>query len=172
MADLKPQATPEKSENNSNNISQSPAKEIAMFNFEWKSEPQDKAKIATSPEKQFSFTLDPQLAASFATLSVSPTNSPITTENIKPADPLPPFDKPQEFKICLIGDEQVGKTAYIDKILGGQYKREYEATKQLEVRDVTLETNRGPITFHVWDVAGKDDGLGKYRHISFSILCS
>jgi GTP-binding nuclear protein Ran len=164
MADPKPKPTPEKSENKSNNMSQSPAKEIALFNFEWKSEPQDKAKIV-SPEKPFSFTLDPQLAASMATLSVSPTKSPSKPEDIKPADPPPPFDKPKEFKICLIGDEQVGKTCYIDRILGGQYKRDYEATKQLEVRDVNLETNRGPITFHVWDIAGKDDGLGDAYYI-------
>eukprot|EP00029_Vermamoeba_vermiformis_P010487 TRINITY_DN5508_c0_g1_i1.p1 TRINITY_DN5508_c0_g1~~TRINITY_DN5508_c0_g1_i1.p1 ORF type:complete len:290 (-),score=42.63 TRINITY_DN5508_c0_g1_i1:70-939(-) len=160
MADPKPESTPEKSENKSSHISQSPAKEIALFNFEWKSEPQDKAKNASEPEKPFSFTLDPQLAASIATLSISPTKSTINSEQIKPADPLPPFDKPQQFKICLIGDEQVGKTCYIDRILGEPFKRDYEATKQLQVRDVTLETNRGPITFHVWDVAGKDDGLG------------
>jgi len=153
------QSAPKKSENNAENINQSPAKEIALFNYEWKSEPEDKTKHVTSPEKPFNFTLDPQLAASMATLSVS-TNSPVRFDNVKTADPLPPFAKPQEFKICLIGDEQVGKTSYIDRILGDKFNREYEATKQVQVRDVTLETNRGPINFHVWDVAGKNDGLG------------
>lgn len=69
---------------------------------------------------------------------------------------------PMGYKIVLIGDGGVGKTAFAKRHATGEFSEGYLATVGVEVRPLVFETNYGPITFSIWDTAGqkKFNGLG------------
>ena len=82
-----------------------------------------------------------------------------------PAPPPPPAraqvkasasPPPNRFKLLLVGDGGVGKTALVRKLLTGEFEREYVPTIGGTVRPLTFETTRGNVTFNVWDVAGQE----------------
>lgn len=55
------------------------------------------------------------------------------------------------FNIALIGPPQVGKTAYMHKLLTGYFLQLYWPTKDVDVRKITFDTSHGPVKFSVWD---------------------
>lgn len=67
-------------------------------------------------------------------------------------------------KIVLIGDGCTGKTTYFNDIIHYQdpeyaMTRKYIATEYLtaqDIKEVTLPTNQGDISFHLWDTAGQE----------------
>jgi len=62
----------------------------------------------------------------------------------------------KKFKLVLLGDGAVGKTAYIRKLMSDDFIRHYCATLGVEVRCLDFLTNRGHIKFNVWDCAGQE----------------
>ena len=68
---------------------------------------------------------------------------------------VPPRD-PNKFKLILVGDGGVGKTALVHKLLTGSFKHEYVATLGVEVRCLDFHTNRGVLKFNCWDTAGQE----------------
>ena len=72
-----------------------------------------------------------------------------------PAVVVPPRD-PNKFKLILVGDGGVGKTALVHKLLTGSFKHEYVATLGVEVRCLDFHTNRGVLKFNCWDTAGQE----------------
>lgn len=55
-----------------------------------------------------------------------------------------------------MGDGGVGKTTFVKRHLTGEFEKKYVATLGVEVHPLAFTTNRGPITFNVWDTAGQE----------------
>ena len=83
---------------------------------------------------------------------------------------FPPMSGPMTFKVCLIGNGQVGKTSFMKRQILDDFSDTYIPTIGVEVRPITFHTSRGPITFNVWDCAGQElygglrDGYYIYSH--------
>jgi len=60
------------------------------------------------------------------------------------------------FKLVLVGDGGVGKTTFVKRHMTGEFEKKYVATLGVEVHPLAFTTNRGPITFTVWDTAGQE----------------
>ncbi|KAI6208560.1 GTP-binding nuclear protein Ran [Aphelenchoides besseyi] len=60
------------------------------------------------------------------------------------------------FKLVLVGDRGVGKTAFVERHLTGVLKEQQAATQGAEVHQLTFNTTRGQVRFEVWDVAGQE----------------
>lgn len=60
------------------------------------------------------------------------------------------------FKLILVGDGGVGKTTFVKRHLTGEFEKKYIATLGVEVHPLKFFTNRGPITFNIWDTAGQE----------------
>jgi GTP-binding nuclear protein Ran len=56
----------------------------------------------------------------------------------------------------LVGDGGVGKTTFVKRHKTGEFEKKYIATIGVEVHPMTFYTNRGPLTFNVWDTAGQE----------------
>lgn len=65
----------------------------------------------------------------------------------------------QTFKIVLVGDGGVGKTAYINRLRTGDFEKKYNPTIGLEVAPLHLRTNKGDLILNIWDCAGQSRGL-------------
>jgi len=65
-------------------------------------------------------------------------------------------ENPVTFKLVLVGDGGVGKTTFVKRHLTGEFEKKYVATLGVEVHPLGFTTNRGPITFNVWDTAGQE----------------
>lgn len=59
------------------------------------------------------------------------------------------------FKIVLIGDGGVGKTTYIRRLLGDDFKMPYTATFGAEVHPIVLSAPHNGVVFNVWDTSGQ-----------------
>uniref|UniRef100_A0A146ZDI6 GTP-binding nuclear protein Ran n=1 Tax=Fundulus heteroclitus TaxID=8078 RepID=A0A146ZDI6_FUNHE len=59
-------------------------------------------------------------------------------------------------KMLLVGDGGVGKTTFVKRHLTGEFEKRYVATLGVEVHPLKFNTNRGKITFNVWDTAGQE----------------
>ncbi|XP_048773519.1 GTP-binding nuclear protein Ran-like [Ostrea edulis] len=64
------------------------------------------------------------------------------------------------FKLILLGDGGIGKTAFVKKHVIGEFKRNYVPTIGAEVHPLKFYTTRGEIIFDVWDTAGLDKFAG------------
>jgi len=60
------------------------------------------------------------------------------------------------FKICLVGDSQVGKTTFIKRHKTGEFEKKYVTTFGVEVHPLDFCTNYGVVRFNVWDTAGQE----------------
>lgn len=60
------------------------------------------------------------------------------------------------YKIVIVGDGAVGKSTYLKRHIEGDFNKEYRATIGVEVHPVKFLTNKGDITFNVWDIAGQE----------------
>lgn len=72
------------------------------------------------------------------------------------------------FKIVLVGNSAVGKTAFIERHISGKFVSEYTPTIGVDVRQLVFKTNYGYVNFDVWDCAGKKEfeGLGDGYYIN------
>ncbi|WP_163013157.1 GTP-binding protein [Streptomyces fungicidicus] len=62
------------------------------------------------------------------------------------------------YKVVLIGDSKVGKTALAKRLLSDEFVSEYGPTTGCEVSRLPLETTEGRIVLEIWDVGGHDAG--------------
>ena len=67
-----------------------------------------------------------------------------------------PVTDKNKFKLILVGDGGVGKTALVHKLLTGSFEHEYVATLGAQEREVKFETTKGKISFNIWDLAGQE----------------
>ena len=64
------------------------------------------------------------------------------------------------FKIVLVGDSQVGKTTWIYRNMEDKFNDKYSASVGRSINQLVFQTNRGPICFQVWDIAGDERRCG------------
>ena len=71
------------------------------------------------------------------------------------------------YKICVIGDGSVGKTAWAKKLANEELVEDYVPTWGVELYPVTVKTNYGPRTLNIWDTAGdkEHEGLGEGNYL-------
>ena len=118
---------------------------------------------------------------SFAYVSsalASPSEAPITGAAVfqtPPSTPFPTFGATQgsslaqkvkpaaalsqeapSYKLILVGDGAVGKTAFVKRHKTGEYEKKYIATIGVEVTPIQFLTKKGPIAFNIWDTAGQE----------------
>ena len=58
--------------------------------------------------------------------------------------------------IALIGSAGVGKTSYINRLITGEFSQKNNPTMKTETRSIEYNSNKGPITFNIFDIDGKD----------------
>jgi small GTP-binding protein len=68
----------------------------------------------------------------------------------------------KSYKVCLIGGENTGKTTFVSRRRGNEFKEDYQPTMGVDVQTITLETNLGTYVLRIWDTAGQKrfEGLG------------
>jgi len=64
------------------------------------------------------------------------------------------------FKIVICGESGVGKTAYVRKLLTGEFERTHVSTLGVEVHPLVVKTNIGTLVFALWDLAGRAEFRG------------
>jgi GTP-binding nuclear protein Ran len=69
---------------------------------------------------------------------------------------LPIGETIPNYKVCLLGDGAVGKTAFVNKLSSGKFDKNYTATIGVAITPLIFETNRGPMKITVWDTAGQE----------------
>ncbi|EQC31609.1 GTP-binding nuclear protein Ran [Saprolegnia diclina VS20] len=67
-----------------------------------------------------------------------------------------------EFKLLLVGDSGVGKSALLQRHLTGKFKEAYTATPNTEAHTLRFETIFGPLRLNCSDIAGQS-----YRDSSY-----
>jgi Ras-related protein Rab-1A len=60
------------------------------------------------------------------------------------------------FRICLIGDVNVGKTSLLTRFCDHSFKETYYSTIGVDFRVVTLKYNNSILKLHIWDTAGQE----------------
>jgi len=80
----------------------------------------------------------------------------------KPKIPKNPLPVIAEYKMVIIGEGGVGKTALARRILGEEFEKKYIATMGAEMSSLNVLTNFGLIKFSIWDTAGQEK-LGGLR---------
>lgn len=60
------------------------------------------------------------------------------------------------FRICLLGDSNVGKTSILTSYCDGVFKAKYSNTIGVDFRVVTLKYNETIAKVHIWDTAGQE----------------
>ncbi len=58
-----------------------------------------------------------------------------------------------QFKIVFLGDDEVGKTTFMNRHLTGIFTKEYTPTLGVEVNYIEFNTNYGMLRFNTWDTA-------------------
>lgn len=64
------------------------------------------------------------------------------------------------YKICLIGDAQTGKSAFLVRHIYGEFLARYHPTMGVEVHPLNFLTNYGKYTLNIWDCAGDERFAG------------
>ncbi|MFS7933285.1 putative small GTPase, P-loop containing nucleoside triphosphate hydrolase [Helianthus anomalus] len=57
-------------------------------------------------------------------------------------------------KICLLGDQQIGKTSFLAKYVGKEKNQEKSSTKKIDHMDKTLCVKGARISYNIWEVSG------------------
>ena len=60
------------------------------------------------------------------------------------------------FKICVVGDGGVGKTAVIERYIGKKFRAGYQLTIGAEIKVYTQNIDGKDIKFQIWDLAGQE----------------
>ncbi|GAQ08715.1 GTP-binding nuclear protein Ran [Aspergillus lentulus] len=58
------------------------------------------------------------------------------------------------FKVLLVGNSGVGKTAFLHRYLKKRFEHSLPVTANVEKHDILLHTTVGPVRYEVWDVSG------------------
>jgi len=64
------------------------------------------------------------------------------------------------YKLVIIGDGEVGKTAFLKRYRVSEFERKYLATVGTELHYINFNTDIGDICFKCWDTAGQDKFAG------------
>ena len=70
------------------------------------------------------------------------------------------------FRICLLGDANVGKTSLLSRFCDNSFKENYNNTIGVDFRLVTLKCNGYISKIHIWDTAGQE----RFRSLALNYL--
>ena len=70
------------------------------------------------------------------------------------------------FRICLLGDANVGKTSLLSRFCDNSFKENYNNTIGVDFRLVTLKCNGFISKIHIWDTAGQE----RFRSLALNYL--
>ncbi len=72
------------------------------------------------------------------------------------------------FKVVLVGNAGVGKSAFVKRHSCGDFEKKYIATMGVEVTPLRFKTNYGEYVLNIWDCAGSEKfrGLGDGYYVS------
>ena len=59
------------------------------------------------------------------------------------------------YKVCILGDGGVGKTAILERILGKDFRDTYQSTIGSEIVVYSIDIGGRNIKFQIWDIAGQ-----------------
>lgn len=59
----------------------------------------------------------------------------------------------RHYKILLVGKSGVGKTAFVDRLLGKEFEKEHRPTEGVLRREVTVNSNEGEFTFEMIELS-------------------
>ena len=59
------------------------------------------------------------------------------------------------FKVVIVGDGEVGKSALVAKLKSNRFVKQYKATMGADVHPISFDTSIGEITLKIWDTAGQ-----------------
>ncbi|KAH3760855.1 GTP-binding nuclear protein Ran [Pelomyxa schiedti] len=111
---------------------------------------------ATTPAPSFSFGFAPSIGtpnvAQFGSGSSSPT-MPSATSSFSESQFQANRSK-RDFKILVVGESGVGKTAFLSRHAGGNFIEDHTATTTPNVVTVTFPSTHGLITLRCWDIPG------------------
>ena len=71
----------------------------------------------------------------------------------------------ETYKVLLVGKGGVGKTAFIERRLSGEFIAEYKPNLGTTITFLSFNTNYGPITLNIWDCAGQTGLPDEYYDI-------
>lgn len=64
-----------------------------------------------------------------------------------------------EFKLVILGDHGVGKTAFLKRHSQGFFLRDYQQSSEPELTNLNFSTSKGKLTANCWDInVGANDG--------------
>lgn len=72
---------------------------------------------------------------------------------------VPATKEMAQIKIGLIGDQQSGKSSFVQKCLGHACPNFYESTLGVETSDKFVSLKSGPVHVTFWDFSGRLDFL-------------
>ena len=61
-----------------------------------------------------------------------------------------------DYQVIVVGDGNVGKTAYVEKLRTGKFETEYVPTIGADIHPLQFNTNLGLVGFTVFDCAGQE----------------
>jgi GTP-binding nuclear protein Ran len=67
------------------------------------------------------------------------------------------FQNSNMFKVVIVGDSGVGKTALVKRHLTGQFNKEFTLTNGVEVTELHFQTNKGEVVLEIWDIGMAED---------------
>ena len=70
------------------------------------------------------------------------------------------------FKIVLLGDAAVGKTALLHQFMYSTFKQSYKSTIGVQFMTKVVETEETTTKLVIWDVAGQSK-FTSYRHLYY-----
>ena len=70
------------------------------------------------------------------------------------------------FRICLLGDANVGKTSLLSRFCDNSFKEKYNNTIGVDFRLVTLKCNGFISKIHIWDTAAQE----RFRSLALNYL--
>ena len=102
------------------------------------------------------------------TTRIKPSNNKLNSENyndniIKRVSE-PTFQSDYSFRICVIGDVNVGKTSLLTRYCDNVFKEAYTNTIGVDFRVVTLRYKEILAKVHIWDTAGQE----RFKSISIN----
>ena len=61
-----------------------------------------------------------------------------------------------KFKLLLLGDEQVGKTSFINRYKTPNTEKKKVGSSEIEVSSIRFATSYGVVEFNIWEAVGKE----------------
>ena len=75
------------------------------------------------------------------------------------------------FKVIVVGDAGIGKTAFVRRFRDGVFDYKYQATMGVEVSPITLCTDAGDYKLVIWDCADNPEVAGGNPHYTDADAC-